>query len=125
MVSALFRRGDVGLLDFGIWMAEEAEREFDPQYPAHRLVDHRLGQLPGADQPGQARPVKIALHIHVDAGGNRLERGDRFGFGDPVIDQFAHRIVIAIDESAESPFLAEDPFQQEGIRRRGDAVERA
>ncbi len=83
-----------------------------------------MWQISRGHQAGQPRAIKVAHHVHVDAGFERLARGNRAGIGHAVGDQFLYRAEIADNQTVEVPLVAQDFREGERIGRRRHAVER-
>src|SRR5579863_8187797 len=108
----------------GVRMVKESDRKFDAKNPARSFVDGGLRNFSRLDQLQQLPVVKIADHIHVHAGQQRLAGCGRTIIGDSMRHQFTYRRPIAYHEALECPFFFQDLFQSKRICRCRDSVQR-
>ena len=101
---------------------EEAERELHAQHATYRLVDQRLDPA-GGDERLQLCEIQRALHVHIDAGGERFLRGRRAVVRDAMRDQLFDQGPVADDETAKLPFPLQHLIERERIRARRNIVE--
>ena len=104
-------------------MFEQTQGKLDAQNVANGFVYSGFGHLAGVHQIRQMVVVKTADHIHFHAGQKRFTRGGRGVIRDAMGNQLGDGGPIAVNESLESPFLAQDLFDREVIRGGGHAVQ--
>jgi len=74
-LGALVGGGYVFGADGGVGMVKEAEGELDAENAAGGFIDNAFRDDAGTDLGGEGGAVEVALHIHVNAGGEGLAGG--------------------------------------------------
>ena len=86
-------------------MLEETHRELYAQDAANGVIDGGLRHLTGLHDLHHVAMIKIADHIHIDAGQKGFTRGGRSVDGDSVGHDFRDGIPIAHHETSKAPFV--------------------
>ena len=96
-------------------LVEEPDVDLGPENTPHGFVNGRFRHAARAHFFGDVLDVKLAHHVHVDAGKKRLASGFRAVRGYAVSDQLLNARPIGRHEALESPLLPKHIGQEPWI----------
>ena len=107
-----------------VGIVEQSHIIFHVEHVSGGIIQLGHGHLAGLHQPRQVLAVILVAHAHVDAGLQRYaHRVFRVG-GHAVLNQLFDGAVVGNGDAFKAPLVAQDVFQQPGIRGRRGAVQR-